>query len=298
MPADRRLVWLVRLLLYPASIALIVAALHERGAGARTPDSVALAGATGQQRRITATLEDGRPADLLADVGLTCPRGRRDLAGLWVRYQERIDPARSPRAGLLRVRHAGVVFHWADGRRGTGTVEIDAHGDGASLRGTLRVRLLMQVPAGATCRSGAVPFVLRRQRTLSGQTTQGQRMIATVAGGRVITFRTRIEVECGNRSGWEGRIVVWSADVPPAPVSAPGRTRFVEEWRPVTGADGLIRSGGPLPSGAQRSRAGAGTSGLAAEARGATLRGQLFTSIALPGGSACRADGVRFTLAP
>jgi hypothetical protein len=173
MPPNRRQEWLVRLLLYPAAIALIALWWHQHQAAADDGGGgkvVQLVGRTSQGEVMTGELRDGRPDRFTVRVRYHCPSGgtqpdyvHGDVHGL--REPDRIDGDR------VRTRVDGYVMTGLrPGWGGTYTFHTDGRFTATSWRGTVTAAdaYIYRDPrdgrtSALTCRSGAVRFVLRRR---------------------------------------------------------------------------------------------------------------------------------------
>ena len=176
MPAapNRRLEWVVRLVLYPAAIALIALWWHQHHAAQRAEaadDGVKLAGRTSQGERMTGSLVAGMPDRFALSVRYRCPPGggAKDftfgdvhtvggghdrIAG--DRVQTRVDRYAWPR-------------RLNPGWTATYTIHTDGRFTATAWRGTLiaSTTYTYHYPRGAgtstlTCRSGTVRFALTR----------------------------------------------------------------------------------------------------------------------------------------
>lgn len=170
---NRRLEWIVRLVFYPAAIALIALAWHERQASADDGGGgkvVRLVGRTSQGEVMTGELRDGRPDRFAVRVRYHCPSGstqpdyvHNDVHGL--RDPDRVDGDR------VRTRVDDFAQReLRPGWSGTYTIHTDGRFTATSWRGTVTAvdDYIYNYPHGArtfalTCRSGTVRFVLRRR---------------------------------------------------------------------------------------------------------------------------------------
>jgi hypothetical protein len=174
---NRRQEWLVRLLLYPAAIALIALWWHQHQAaaddGARPVavathpaahewvKPVALWGQTSQGRRVTGETRLGRLGWLEVPVRLTCsPR----VGDVWATYhQQSADrPGDVVSVRRLRLRHHGLVTRWPSGWHGSSDLDLEAVAAGGTFTGSVRVGARLTTARGRRlrCDSGHVIFTL------------------------------------------------------------------------------------------------------------------------------------------
>jgi hypothetical protein len=259
------MVWIVRLVLYPAAIALIAGALHKRSAEAEPARESPIAffatqvASTDQGHELKAATVGDRARWLRVPVDLRCPSG---LANLAITIEQRMGGApRDVVAGAtLRARRDGLVFGWRDGSSVRVATRLQATFHGASARGTLWVSAVV-APFGrpaVTCRSGAVRFTpgalypnLKRwagpvlaDRVLvtgpallhvdfAGRTGDGGAATATAAGGELRTLRAWHRLTCVSPTGARVRARGWFwTDVT---AFAQGRDdRLFASWGPGT----------------------------------------------------------------
>jgi hypothetical protein len=159
---------MVRLLLYPAAIALIAFGWHERRARADARARTAvleLRGTTSQRLAMTAVVAGGVLDGYSTKVRLACPANHPELTGLWVYHRQALaDGHFVVRGQAIRGESARITYTWEDGMQGRGDTRVDARLDGSSLRGTLSLDIDLAFVGGAVpCHSGPVGFVLRRR---------------------------------------------------------------------------------------------------------------------------------------
>jgi hypothetical protein len=165
MARDRRLTWMVRLLLYPAVLALLAFAWHQHRADAALEERNALKiyrGVTGQGRTMSAPVVAGWLKGFVIDVRLTCAGGRPELADTTTTYSQIASVARIDGTSI-RGAWTGIPFHWPSGLHGTGSSRLQATLDGSTLRGVVWLDVeLAEVMGPLPCHSGPVGFVLRK----------------------------------------------------------------------------------------------------------------------------------------
>jgi hypothetical protein len=167
MPAapSRRLEWAVRLVLYPAAIALIALWWHQHHATQRAEAAdggVRLVGRTSQGERMTARLVAGMPDRFELRIRYHCPSGsgKEDYSNLDSHVVGGSDRVGGDRIGtrIDRVAMVGLNPGWS----GRFTIHSDGRYTATSWRGTLAAIESYSYKGGAalTCRSGLVRFAL------------------------------------------------------------------------------------------------------------------------------------------
>jgi hypothetical protein len=167
MPHDRRLVWTVRLVLYPAVLALLAFAWHQRRADAAVKtrsETVTLRGISSQRLAVTASVTSGWLESYRTTVRLTCAGGRPELARLSAYDWQNVDRGQLRISGhRISATRTGERFTWKGGLVGTATARIDARLDGSSLRGVLSLDMVVHQDTGPVpCHTGPVGIVLRK----------------------------------------------------------------------------------------------------------------------------------------
>jgi hypothetical protein len=312
------MVWIVRLVLYPAAIALIAVALHKRSAEAEPARESPMAifatpvAHTDQGHELEAATVGDRARWLRVPVDLRCPSGLADLA---IRIEQRVAgaPGDVVADAALRARRDGLAFRWPDGSRVRVTTRLQATFDGASARGTLWVSAVL-TPRGrpaVTCRSGAVRFTpgalnpdLKRWAEpvladrglvtgsapfhvdLAGRSGDGGTAAASVAAGELRTLRVWHRLTCVSPTGAQVRARGWFwADVRGFAQNDDGRVFALwgagtpYRWRGHPGATASMRLVGRLHARSLR-----GTLSVAVRPRGGAGR------------ATCHATAVPFTL--
>jgi hypothetical protein len=176
----RRLEWIVRLVLYPAAIALIALWWHQHHAAQRAEaaaDGVKLAGRTSQGERMTGWLVAGTPDRFELRIRYRCPPGGGKRDYVWT-------DAHTVGSGQDRVAGDRVLTGVDDytlqerlnpGWTGTYTIHTDGRYTADTWRGTLTavttytyqpdprgVTAAVRTPTALACRSGPVRFALTR----------------------------------------------------------------------------------------------------------------------------------------
>jgi hypothetical protein len=320
---NRRLVWIARLVFYPAALALIALALHARladagadgGAGfvpvapALPPTPVTLAGPGAHGDPVTATVRAGVPTELELPMHFRCTPGRGDV---WAVFTQTPDTVAG---GRLRIDHRAVATTWPSGWRGRTDLQLSGTYTAKSITATLRGRLTLHSGGGRTarCRAKPVRFVLREPHARRrGSTAQGERIFVTLVGRNVQMLSTVMRVTCrGPAAANVGRKVWWTRVVRAGSGRLRGArtTTAIQQTATVTGGgDGteFWVDAEDLP---ERATAGDGDRTTAfsqadvrLDARG-VLRGRLFTTLTLPAtgpgqGGTCQTPpgGVSFAL--
>jgi hypothetical protein len=166
-PPNRRMVWAVRLILYPLAIVLIVVAWHARHASADNDDSGpelgTLAGHTSQGEAMTLWTADGRPESSTLRVLYSCPDSRPELAHFWLPDHHVFN--RSPDRVVgdhVTTAVDGRLLHLRGQWTGSADFRTDGRLDGAAYRGTLASRVVLRYPGwpDAVCRA-SLSFALR-----------------------------------------------------------------------------------------------------------------------------------------
>jgi hypothetical protein len=167
--SDRRLIWIVRLVLYPAAVALIALWWHGHRAPAASADvdeGTALSGRTSQGEPMTAWIRDGAPRRFRVLVHYTCPADRPELANYSLPEEHLLggDDQIEPHAMVTDVR--GWRYRHRNGWDGVLALHTSARWSPASWEGTLDATVTLRYPGApvAVCESGPVKFTLRARR--------------------------------------------------------------------------------------------------------------------------------------
>jgi hypothetical protein len=320
---DRRLVWIARLVFYPAALALIAVALHARLADAGAdggagfvpvrpplpPTPVTLAGTGAHGDPVTATVRAGVPTELELPMHFRCTPGRGDV---WAVFTQTPDTVAG---GRLRIDHRAIATTWPSGWRGRTDLRLSGTYTATSITATLRGRLALRSGGGRTarCRAEPVRFVLREPHARRrGTTTQGEKVFVTLVGRNVQMLSTVMRVTCQGPAGTFGRKLWWTRVVRAGfgRLIGPRTPTAIQQTATVTGgSDGTEYwvDAQDLP---ERTTAGDADRTIAfsqadvrLDAHG-VLRGRMFTTLTLPatgpgqGGGTCQTPpgGVSFAL--
>jgi hypothetical protein len=211
----RRLEWLVRLVFYPAAIALIALAWHERQASADDDGArpavrvIELVGGTSQGLGVVAHVAGRRPTTLRADLDFACPSGSpQDFQRL--NYGDVVSGAREvAAAGAHVVTDTHLDHALVGGRPAVVRVRSDSRAGPTSWRGTITGEMKVD---GVTCRTGRVAYTADRApvlrtpgpSTLTGATDLGGAVRVTRADGRIQRIEVSYHLRCTRRDveGW------------------------------------------------------------------------------------------------
>jgi hypothetical protein len=164
---NRRLVWAVRLVLYPAAILLIALWWHGHHAAkavAQEPEQgIALTGRTSQQVAMSGRLRDGAPRSFELPIRYACPTDRPELAHFVLQDLHTLGPGDRIDRDRVTTTIRGARIIYDNGWTGVYGVWTDGRFDRRSWRGTLQSTMVLRHRDGprAVCRSGTVRFALR-----------------------------------------------------------------------------------------------------------------------------------------